>query len=311
MNMKHNYKIYSIESIKGGVGKTTIALSLAKYLVDKGQNVLMINCDVVGTSCIKPLLASPLWKDSIETPNGEVNLMSFFGEYLIGNGNEVDLINKIGYGPGRIHLLDSDGFTDSGKSIMDPRDLMDELHSYWFREMIEKISESFERMGGSNCQTSIILDNHTGHTGHIVSLHDWFRDLNPNRVQYILVTTPETAQMYHLETYALGIISNTGEKESDLWGDYDNKEKYDAHQEWKTKKPEEYIKILINNLPIYDYIDCPQGSELWPVDSDGDPVNLIPYDTDIAEQFIPLVNVCAEPKDIEHIVTHIGDLIHG
>ena len=47
------YKIYSVESRKGGLGKTTIALNLSKALIDKGYDVLLIDCDITGTSVIE------------------------------------------------------------------------------------------------------------------------------------------------------------------------------------------------------------------------------------------------------------------
>ena len=44
-----NYEVFSIESRKGGVGKTTMALNLAKALIAKGYKVLYLDCDISGT----------------------------------------------------------------------------------------------------------------------------------------------------------------------------------------------------------------------------------------------------------------------
>ena len=48
------YKVYSIESRKGGVGKTTIALNLASVLVKRKEPVLLLDCDITGTSIADP-----------------------------------------------------------------------------------------------------------------------------------------------------------------------------------------------------------------------------------------------------------------
>ena len=42
--MNNRIRIYSIESRKGGVGKITIALNLAKTLLNRGP-VLLLDCD--------------------------------------------------------------------------------------------------------------------------------------------------------------------------------------------------------------------------------------------------------------------------
>ncbi len=45
-----NQLFFSIESRKGGVGKTTIALNMCKMLRKKGYVVLMLDCEITGTS---------------------------------------------------------------------------------------------------------------------------------------------------------------------------------------------------------------------------------------------------------------------
>lgn len=41
---------FSIESRKGGVGKTTVALNLGAKLLEVGYKVLLLDCDITGTS---------------------------------------------------------------------------------------------------------------------------------------------------------------------------------------------------------------------------------------------------------------------
>jgi len=54
--------IVSVESRKGGVGKTTATLCLAKLLIQKGREVLFLDTDITGTN-VGDALDSPFWKD--------------------------------------------------------------------------------------------------------------------------------------------------------------------------------------------------------------------------------------------------------
>ena len=58
-------EIYSVESRKGGVGKTTIALNLAKALVKKDYDVLVIDCDITGTPITNAAIHSEYWKNDV------------------------------------------------------------------------------------------------------------------------------------------------------------------------------------------------------------------------------------------------------
>ena len=60
-----NQLYFSIESRKGGVGKTTIALNMCKMLRKKGYVVLMLDCDITGTSSSETSENSEFWKDEI------------------------------------------------------------------------------------------------------------------------------------------------------------------------------------------------------------------------------------------------------
>ena len=104
--MRDNFKIYSVESRKGGVGKTTMALFLAKQLIAKGP-VLLLDCDVTGTSISIPAEKSSFWNKQtnvIHTTNSSEkdgsekmcsNLLDVFTQkYLRGIVCIADLINK-------------------------------------------------------------------------------------------------------------------------------------------------------------------------------------------------------------------------
>ena len=57
-----DYLFISVESRKGGVGKTTAALNLARLLLKKQRAVLLSDADITGTDAVE-CLVSPFWKD--------------------------------------------------------------------------------------------------------------------------------------------------------------------------------------------------------------------------------------------------------
>ena len=186
------YKIYSVESRKGGVGKTTIALNLAKALIDKGQDVLLIDCDITGTPITKAAEHSVFWKDDVwaEYEGQEpMNLIDFYeNRYLLEDKNGEALANQLGYKKGKIHLIGSDIYGMDGELIIDPRDLMDELHSYWFVEMVKELVDSFCKKS-EQAQKAIILDNSPGYVGIGRSLRGWLAKLGPDRANFVLVSS--------------------------------------------------------------------------------------------------------------------------
>ena len=60
-----NPLFFSIESRKGGVGKTTVALNVCQMLLKKGYAVLMLDCDITGTSSAESSENSEFWKENI------------------------------------------------------------------------------------------------------------------------------------------------------------------------------------------------------------------------------------------------------
>ena len=58
--MDSEYYVFSIEYRKGGVGKTTAALNLAKVLLDWKFEVLFLDVDITGTN-VSDALDSPFW----------------------------------------------------------------------------------------------------------------------------------------------------------------------------------------------------------------------------------------------------------
>ena len=130
------YEIFSVESRKGGVGKTTIALNVAKALARKDYDVLLIDCDITGTPITKAALHSDFWKKDVVVSLHDrkpYNLIEYFeNDYLRKDNSVKDIIKGLDYNKRKIHLVGSEIYGTDGKLIIDPRNLMDDLHSFWF-----------------------------------------------------------------------------------------------------------------------------------------------------------------------------------
>lgn len=186
------YDVYSVESRKGGVGKTTIALNLAKTLVDQGYGVLFIDCDITGTPITKTASCSPFWKDIVNPIvfNGQhLNLIKYFEDaFLKGDGLEKGLPDELELEKEKVHLINSEIYDSDGHLIIDPRLLMDDLHSYWFVEMIREIADKFCSLIRVE-KIAVILDNSPGFVGIGKSIREWLTSIGSDYVHFVLVSS--------------------------------------------------------------------------------------------------------------------------
>ena len=67
--------IVSVESRKGGVGKTTAALCLGRLLKQRGYAVLVLDLDVTGTNAAD-IADSPFWAKDIHTVRDSAGIVS-------------------------------------------------------------------------------------------------------------------------------------------------------------------------------------------------------------------------------------------
>ena len=210
------YEVYSVESRKGGVGKTTIALNLAKALIRKGYDVLLVDCDITGTPITDAALHSPFWKGNVKAVSHNekpCNLIKFFKDvYLPGGGLDKAIIDKFEYEEGIIHLLGSELYDDKGQVIIDPRYLMDDLHSFWFVELIKNLAEVFVEKSGKNNMKAIILDNSPGYVGVGKSVRDWLSSIGPDHAHYVLVSSLDEQDVESTISAALDIQRQTNDK---------------------------------------------------------------------------------------------------
>ena len=275
------YEIFSVESRKGGVGKTTIALNLAKALVKKKYDVLLIDCDITGTPISKAAMNSSFWSKDVvvSMKDGKpYNLIdSFNGVFLRGQDREQEIIDGMNLTPKKVHLIGSEIYDENSNLIIDPRDLMDDLHSYWFLDYIKRIAKLFcDAMKQE--KKAIILDNSPGYVGIGRSVREWLTKEGPGKATFVLVSSLDEQDME-------STIDSAEEIQRMMQSDFN---------------VGSYVKVVINKVPEgllsensgYDF-KVEKGtkraelvSELFPLNRDKYPKNLIKYDSAISGQFI-------------------------
>ena len=191
-----NYKLISVESRKGGVGKTTAALNLGCLLKDR-YHVLLLDIDITGTS-ISAIKESRFWKNDTHLLTGKdgivINLLQYFtNSYLKGEelldftlGYENDRLRII---DGAINVIASELYSDDASLLYDPAILLENLHVYWLTKMITEVCERFEKCFDDNKQCVIILDNSPGFVGIGKAVHDIMTDIGPEKAKFLTVSS--------------------------------------------------------------------------------------------------------------------------
>lgn len=190
---KRKFKLVSVESRKGGVGKTTIALNLAKVFLRRGFSVLFVDCDIIGTS-ISGAIQSDFYKnDFTELLDGDgnpINILDYFQKHYL-KGDD-DIVSKLGIKfeekeKKKVFVLESDLFDSKHELIVNPTLLLDEIHSYWFVKMIKSICTSFATRFDTKC--AVILDNSPGFLSLNAAIHKWMMEIGPKDAKYLLVSS--------------------------------------------------------------------------------------------------------------------------
>jgi hypothetical protein len=186
-----SFKLYNIESRKGGVGKTTIALNLAQQLLKQGP-VLLLDCDITGTSISEPASGSAFWKDDsyvVKDNDGKpLNLLSYFLEKFNKSSDKLDFQKEDSVAEKKINIVGSEIYGPTSRAIVDTRLLMDEIHSYWLLEFVDSIIKAFAKRF-SDQSVSVIIDNSPGYVGFCQALHSYMFRLGPDMAKFILVSS--------------------------------------------------------------------------------------------------------------------------
>lgn len=285
-------EIFSVESRKGGVGKTTIALNLAKALSKKKYDVLLIDCDITGTPITRAAAHSVFWKkDVVVAMNNNVpyNLLDYYDNvFLRGKVEEDVIIAGLDYNPKKIHLIGSEIYSSDGELIIDPRDLMDDIHSYWFLDLLKSIVRKF-CIATKQEKKAIVLDNSPGYVGIGRSVREWLTGEQKNNARFVLVSSLDEQDVDSTIMSAMEITQMM--KDSEHVADY--------------------IKVVINKVPEglmaegsgYQFkVEEDEKKKklvetLFPLDKNHYPKNIIKYDTAISGQFIEANLIPAKKKE--------------
>ena len=189
----------SIESRKGGVGKTTAALTLAECLIQKGYQVLLVDMDIIGTRVDDGFLASQNGSiHEVKRDGKAVNLLDLFKkEFMAGNnipafapadaaGNKY-----LTFEIGKCNVIGSNIYEEgNGASLLeDPRVLYDAFHAYWLLELIKGISRSFVSAIGKDNDIAVILDNSPGFSSIEKVINDYLTNIGPELGKVMIVST--------------------------------------------------------------------------------------------------------------------------
>jgi hypothetical protein len=238
-NRKTSNLIISVESRKGGVGKTTAALCLAWLLQQRHFAVLILDLDVTGTNAAH-VASSPFWekklhiigKDKEDTTKPEsktpINLIEMFDhDYMIGkqipeftsegssvNSLKIDL-NMVNVFGSQIYYTQNDFKKERDTTIEHPGVLFDELHAYWLLDYIKQIIDNFTQFADKQndydnnpLKIAIVLDNSPGYVGLAPAIHDWLTDLGPVCGKFLVVTSLDTQDLLACES-AVEVLHNS------------------------------------------------------------------------------------------------------
>lgn len=199
----------SVESRKGGVGKTTTALMLAEALVEKGYEVLVVDLDIIGTRIDESFLSANKEKIHEVKRNGKpVNLLNLFKNDLMVGKNlpaftdtDSENENYMTIEKGKCNLVGSNiyeekeakegenGEKKKKQSLLeDPRLLYDSFHAYWLLTMVKQIAAQFKNTIGHD-KIALILDNSPGYSSTEKVVNDFLTDLGPEKGKIMLVST--------------------------------------------------------------------------------------------------------------------------
>jgi len=264
-----DYKIISVESRKGGVGKTTAALNLSRLLLDKGYAVLFIDIDITGTN-VTDILDSTYWIEKTNSINYEgksANLLEIYQHsYMCGkqlpkwriidyNNKEafsID-INKINIIGSQIYKESKDPSYDKlSKLICNPSILFDELHTFWFVEFLQTLCNSFTKeiknATEKDKEIAIVLDNSPGYVGINPSIQDWLTDIGPIRGKFLTISSLDRQDLISCGN-SMDELNAIFSNKYNIAKKYFNAKK-DSSISLNLKKEEEkfFIKLASNNI---------------------------------------------------------------
>lgn len=290
--MKDNdYYVISVESRKGGVGKTTAALNLAKLFVDRGYAVLFLDADITGTN-VGYSINSPFWKDVINVFKEKdipENLLEWFERKFMCGSHLPEFTKKVDLG--KINIIGSQVFEERKPEknnkqatkeglICSPSILFDKLHSFWFIEFLKIICKEFARH--SEKASVIIIDNSPGFVGIAPAIHEWLTDMGPKRGKFLTVSSldeQDIASCCHAVNNIHRTLLNKIEtaqifenmrsnKDSSIGPEYHAfflrlLEEYEEDKNKNSKIQKELVFYISGQWKKTEYLEKPSGYQNW------------------------------------------------
>lgn len=215
--MKSDFLIVSVESRKGGVGKTTAALNLARILMERRKHaVLFLDADITGTNATD-CIDSPFWKGSchpIRSGTGSdispANLLSIFQKQFMpglarpafveesqsgndtGHGCLTYAANMINVFGSQIYDFSHSSCQTGDTCICSPSVLFDELHAFWFIEFLQSVCQAFVDANGKDepgRPVAVIIDNSPGYVGIAPAVQEWLTDIGPEKGKFLTIAS--------------------------------------------------------------------------------------------------------------------------
>lgn len=205
-----DYQVISVESRKGGVGKTTAALNLSLLLKQLGYAVLLIDIDITGTNIVN-VLDSSYWKNKvnpIQYDKTNANLLTIYRDIIMQGRKlpgwkikkNVNRVVDFELESTSINILGSEIYNNNNNEqhnlICNPSLLFDELHTYWFVEFLQQICSTFakkikDRKVGimKEQKVGIVLDNSPGFVGINPAIHEWLTDIGPANGKFLTISS--------------------------------------------------------------------------------------------------------------------------
>lgn len=207
--------IVSVESRKGGVGKTTAALCLARLLNKKhGFFVLLLDLDLTGTNSAD-IADSPFWENDIHAvceidsrkdiskpnPTPSNFLKQFEDCFMAGKPPPNFSSSKTDTGCLSIRPNNVNIFGSHIDNIERPGILFDDLHSHWLLEFVTQTIANFKHAvdPGNMGNTALIIDNSPGYIGIAPAIHEWLTDRGPKSSKFLNITSPDIQDLHACE----------------------------------------------------------------------------------------------------------------
>ena len=219
MKNNNDHIAISVESRKGGVGKTSVALHIARLLLNSGKyEVLFLDLDISGTDAstyVPSLKRQNIWKNNlhvVKSPfqthkHSQLNLVTLFENYMSGISippvswiNEDEINDVFFFIPEKINIISSNLGRSSQKDrvsdpVYGPSILFDEIHSEWFISMLKDLVNNSCKLIPKKKKLAIIIDNSPGYSGLEPVVEQWLTDLGPEQGKFIFVSSVDTPDL--------------------------------------------------------------------------------------------------------------------